>query len=108
MGPGQHDVRRHRADRDRLVLDVGNVVVGWPVVRHQSGVGGDGAEHESVDLALAEALDHLKSGAARGAAVDFDRAGDQHLADSRGWPPIRSRSGRTMAARSLWRIWNAD
>ena len=81
MGPGQHDVRRHRADRDRLVLDVRNVVVGWPVVRHQPGVGGDGAEHESVDLLLAEALDHLQPGAAGGAAVDFDRAGDQHLAD---------------------------
>src|ERR1700674_1728431 len=65
MGPGQHDVRRHRADRDRLVLDLGDVVVGGPVVRHQPGVGGDGTEHERVDLVLAEALDHLQPGAAR-------------------------------------------
>src|SRR6516225_9391248 len=48
MDPRQHDVRRHRADRDRLVLDLRNVVVGWPVVRHQPGVGGHGAKHESV------------------------------------------------------------
>jgi hypothetical protein len=34
-----------------------------------------------VDLVLAETLDHLQPGAARRAAVDFDRAGDQHLAD---------------------------
>src|SRR6516164_10428594 len=39
MDPRQHDVRRHRTDRDCLVLDVGNVVVGWPVVGHQPGVG---------------------------------------------------------------------
>ena len=80
MGPRQHDVRRHRAERDRLVLDIGDIVVGWPVVRHQSGVGGHGAEHESVDLVLAEALDHLQSGASWRAAVDFDRSCDEHLA----------------------------
>ena len=81
MDPRQHDVRRHLADRDRLVLDIGNVAVGWPVVRHQPGVGGHGAEHESVDLVLAEALDDLQPGASRRAAVDFDRPCDQHLAD---------------------------
>src|SRR5438874_882244 len=81
MGPGQHDVRRHRTDCDRLVLDIGNVVIGWPVVGHQAGLAGHGAEHESVDLLLAEALDHLQSGASWRAAVDFDRSGDEHLAD---------------------------
>ena len=73
VGPGQDDVRRHRTDRDCLVLDIGNVVVGWPVVGHQPGVGGHGAKHESVDLVLAEAFDHLEPGASRRAAVDFDR-----------------------------------
>jgi hypothetical protein len=38
------------------VLDVGNVVVGGPVVRHQPGVGGYGAKHESVDLVLAKGV----------------------------------------------------
>jgi len=82
MGPRQRDVRRHRTDRDRLVLDIGNAVVRRPVVRHEPGVGGHGAEHESVDVVLAEALDHLQPGASRRAAVDFDRAGDQHFADA--------------------------
>src|SRR6516164_6556279 len=81
MDPRQHDVRRHRTDRDCLVLDLGNVVVGWPVVGHQPGVGGHGAKYESVDLVLAEALDYLQPGASRRAAVDFDRPCDQHLAD---------------------------
>src|SRR5271165_4187829 len=81
MGPGQDNMRRHRTDCDRLVLDIGNIVVGWPVVRHQTGLGGHGAEHEGVDLLLAEALDHLQPSAPRRAAVNFDRAGDQHLAD---------------------------
>jgi hypothetical protein len=40
-----------------------------------------GAEHESVDLVLAEAFDDLQPGAPRHAAVDFDCAGDQHPAD---------------------------
>src|SRR5436190_23077030 len=82
MGPGQHDVRRDRAQRDRLVLDIRNIVVGWPIIGHQPGVGGHGAEHESVDLVLAEALDHLQSGASGHAAIDFDRSGDEHLAYS--------------------------
>jgi hypothetical protein len=81
MGPGQDNARRHRADSDRLVLDLGNVGVGWPVVRHQLGLRGDRAEHEGVDLLLAEALDHLQPGAPWRTAVDFDRAGDQHFAD---------------------------
>src|ERR1700730_18556999 len=34
-----------------------------------------------MELRLAKALDHLQPGAPRFAAVDFDRAGDQHLAD---------------------------
>ena len=69
MDPRQHDVRRHRTDRDCLVLDIGNVVVGWPVVAHQPGVGGHGAKYESVDLVLAEALDYLQPGASRRAAA---------------------------------------
>src|SRR6516162_4687700 len=123
MDPGQHDVRRHLADGDCLVLDIGNVAVGWPVVRHQPGVGGHGAEHESVDLVLAEALDYLQPGASRRAAVDFDRPCDQHLADptapagttigsflvrngmvvsSASTTPLSgSRSGLTIARRSL-------
>src|ERR1700757_39183 len=80
MGPGQYDMRRHRAERDRLVLDLGKVFVGRPIVRHQHSVGGHGTEHESVDLVLAEALDHLQPGASWHAAVDFDRACDEHLA----------------------------
>src|SRR5467141_2974355 len=123
MGPGQHDVRRHRADRDRLVRDIGNVVVGWPVVRHQPGVGGDGAEHESVDLVLAEALDHLQSGAARmppssstapatsilptplrpaGTTTGSSLVRNGMIVSSASTTPHRgSRSGLTMARRSL-------
>src|SRR6516162_6901079 len=123
MDPRQHDVRRHRTDRDCLVLDIGNVVVGWPVVGHQPGVGGHGAKYESVDLVLAEALDYLQPGASRRAAVDFDRPCDQHLADPTAprWhddrvvlgtkrnglssasttPLSGSRSGLTIARRSL-------
>src|SRR4029077_13276237 len=97
MGPGQHDVRRHRADRDRLVLDIGNVAVGWPIVRHQPGVGGDDAEHESVDLVLAETLDHLQPGAARRATVDFDGAGTARAPGCPGpgaaWRTTSRRSG---------------
>jgi len=81
MGPRQDDVRRHRTERDRLVLDVGNVVVGGPGVGHQPGTRGHGSQHESVDLALAEALGHLQPDPSRRAAIDFSRAGDQHLAD---------------------------
>src|SRR5882672_3022359 len=80
MGPGQEDVRSHRADRERLVSDAGDAPVGGPVVGYQLGLRrSHRAEHESVDLALAKALDHLEPGTPRLAAVDFDRAGDQHL-----------------------------
>jgi len=82
MNPGQRDVRRHRTNGDRFVPDPGNVVVGWPVVRHQAGFGGHCVQHERVQFVLAEAVDHLQPGAPRCAAVDFDRAGDQHLADA--------------------------
>src|SRR3989440_12779469 len=34
-----------------------------------------------MDLPLAKPLDHLQADPSRLAAVDFDRAGDQHLAD---------------------------
>ena len=81
MDPGQRDMRRHRAERDRVVPDTGNVLVGGPVVGHQPGLRSDGAEHESMELLLAKALDHLEPGPPRPAIVDFDRAGDQHLAD---------------------------
>ena len=81
MDPGQRDVCRHRAERDRVVPDTGEVVVGGPVVGDQLGLRGDGAEHESMKFLLAKALDHLEPGAPWLAAVDFDRAGDQHLAD---------------------------
>ena len=40
----------------KLVPQRGNVVIGGPVVGHQPGIGGHGSQHESVDLALAEAL----------------------------------------------------
>src|SRR5689334_21254960 len=81
MDPGQHDVRCHWAERHRVVPDAGDVLVGGPVVGDQLGLRGYGAEHKSVDLLLAKALDHLQPGASRLAAVDFDRASDQHLAD---------------------------
>ena len=80
MGPRQHDVRRHRTDPDRLVHDIGTVAVGRPVVGYELGRQGLGAEQESVDLVLTKALDHLQPGASQRAAVDFDRAGYQHLA----------------------------
>src|SRR5262249_50899406 len=41
----------------------------------------DGAEHEGMQFLLAKALDHFEPGAPWLAVVDFDRAGDQHLAD---------------------------
>src|SRR6516162_5470669 len=43
MDPGQRDVRRHRAERDRVVPDSGDVLVGGPVVGDQLAVRGDGA-----------------------------------------------------------------
>src|SRR5260370_36186624 len=81
MDPGQRDARRHRADRDRMMPDTGNVLVVGPVVGDQLGLRGDDAEHEGMEFLLAKALDHLEPGAPRLAAVDFDRAGDQYLAD---------------------------
>ena len=35
MDPGQRDVRRHRAERDRVVPDTGKVLVGGPIVGDQ-------------------------------------------------------------------------
>src|SRR5690242_6141339 len=66
---------------DIVILAACHGPIGWPVVRHQPGVGGHGTEHERVDLVFAEALDHLEPGASRRAAVDFDRPCDQHLAN---------------------------
>jgi hypothetical protein len=40
-----------------------------------------GAEHEGMKFLLSKAVDHLEPGAPWRAAVDFDGAGDQHLAD---------------------------
>src|SRR5690349_23482117 len=60
MDPGQHDVRCHWAERHRVVPDAGDVLVGGPVVGDQLGLRGYGAEHKSVDLLLAKALDHLQ------------------------------------------------
>src|SRR6266487_6414697 len=81
MGPGQDNVRRHWADRDRVVPHSGDGLVRGPVVRHEPGLRGHRTQDESVDLLLAKALNHLEPGAPRLAAVDFDGAGDQHLAD---------------------------
>src|ERR1700680_5216433 len=81
MDPGQRDVCRHRAEGDRVVPDTGKVLVGGPVVGDQLGLRGDGAEHESMKFLLAKSLDHFEPGAPWLAAVDLDRAGDQHLAD---------------------------
>ena len=82
MDPGQRNVRRHRPERDRVVPDSGDVLVGGPVVGNQLAVRRNGAEHESMEFVLAKALDHLEPGTPRLAAVDLDRAGDQHLADT--------------------------
>src|SRR5207253_7108101 len=61
--------------------DTGDVLVGGPVVGDQLGLRGDGAEHEGMEFLLTKALDYLQPGTPWLAAVDFDRAGDQHLAD---------------------------
>ena len=54
MDPGQRDVRRHWAERDRLVPDIGEVLVGRPVVCDQPGVRRDGIEYESMKVLLAK------------------------------------------------------
>ena len=68
-----------RTDKARFAE--GTFLFLFSVVGHQPGTRGHGSQHESVDLALAEALDHLQPGPSPRAAIDFNRAGDQHLAD---------------------------
>jgi hypothetical protein len=63
MDPRQREMRRHRAERDCVVTDAGKVAVGRPVVGDELGLRGDGVEHESMELRLAKALDHLQPGA---------------------------------------------
>src|SRR5260370_35864662 len=79
MGPRQHNMRRHRADRDGVVADTRDALIGGPVVGYQLRLRGHGIKHESMDLLLAKALD--QPGPPRLALIDFDRARDQHLAD---------------------------
>jgi hypothetical protein len=81
MDPGQRDGRRHRAEPDRVVPDPGKIPIGGPVVGDQLGLRGDVAEHKIMKCLLAKARDHLQLGASGLAAVDFDRAGEQHLAN---------------------------
>src|SRR5256885_1430293 len=85
--------------------DLGEIPIGGPVVGDQPGLWGDGAEHKGVKFRLAKALDHLEPGAPRVAAVDFDRAGDQHLADpaAAGGPGHPGGPGADRGARRLSR-----
>src|SRR6516225_3273112 len=81
MRPWQNDVGGHWTDCDRVVAHPRDALISRPVVRHQLGLGGYRTEDESMDLLFAKTLDHFQSGAPRLAAIDFDCAGDQHLAD---------------------------
>ena len=76
MGPRQGDVRAAIGPTViALCLMSGISVVGGPVVSHQPGIGSHGSQRESVDLAFAEAFDHLQPGPSRRAAAHFNRAG---------------------------------
>src|SRR6516162_9006528 len=81
MRPWQNDVGGHWTHCDRVVADPREALVRRPVVRHELGLRGYRTKDESVDLLFAKALDHFQPGAPRLAAIDFDRPGDQHLAD---------------------------
>src|SRR6516225_6599367 len=96
MDPGQHDVRCHWAERDRVVPDARDVLVGSPVVGDQLGLRGYGAEHKRVDLLLAKALDHLQPGASRLAATlrELDKFRAELIC-------ARNSNGRRASARQL-------
>jgi hypothetical protein len=54
---GQRNVRRHRAERDRVVSDTEKFAVGGPVIGYQPGLRGDSAGHEGMYFLFAKALD---------------------------------------------------
>src|SRR5215469_8576890 len=60
---------------------MGPTVIARPVIGYELGRRSHRAKNKGVDLRLAKALDDLQAGAPRYAAVDFDRPGDQHLAN---------------------------
>ena len=49
-------MRRHRAERDRVVSDTEKFAVGGPVIGYQPGLRGDSAGHEGMYFVFAKAL----------------------------------------------------
>jgi hypothetical protein len=58
MDPNQRNVRRHRAERNRVVPDTGEILVRGPVVGDQPGLRSDGGEQERMELLGFPALLH--------------------------------------------------